>query len=294
MVTSSSATNEATDSSTCSQLSSTSRVGAVSSSAEIRLRTSASWAGGERTPPGHRTPDAQGRTHLGDDVVAGGHADQLHEVHAGLGRLAGEHVRDPGLAEPARADDGDQPAATDGRPQLVEVGLAAEERVGLEVHAVAHRAVGDQQLAVQPLQGRVRVDAEAVGQVGPVLLVALQRRRRSGGGRDAAQQRGGDGDVVDRGGVRLLQVGERLLVAAGGREGQAEHPPDPATVVGGVLPQLGQRPVDAVGPPTSRAAARPASSTAAAASPVSRAAPASRVSRRSSNASTSSAGTPSR
>ena len=197
--------------------------------------------GRERTSAGHRPPHAQGRTDLGKHVVAGGHADQLDEVHPGLGRLAGEHVGDAGLAEPARADDGDQPAATDGGAQLVEVALAAEQGVGLEVHAVAHRAVGRQQLAVQPLEGRVRVDAEPVGQVGAVLLVALQGRRRPGGGRDAAQQCGGDGHVVDGGCVRGLEVGERVLVATGGGQRQPEHPPDPAPVVGRVEPELGER-----------------------------------------------------
>ena len=209
--------------------------------------------GCERTSPGHRPPYAQGRPDLRQDVVAGGHADQLDEVHPRLGRLAGEHMGDASLAEPARADDGDQPAAPDGGTQLVEVALAAEQAVGLEVHAVTHRAVGRQQLAVQSLEGRVRVDAEPVGEVGAVVLVALQGRRRPGRGRDGAQQCGGDGHVVDGGGVCGLEVGERVLVASRGGQRQPEHPPDPALVVGGVEPELGQRAAVAVASPTSSA-----------------------------------------
>ena len=258
--------------------------------------------GSESTARGHRTAHAQRRADLGDHVVARGDADQLDEVDARLARLAGEDVGDACLAQAAGPDDRDQAAAPDRSAQLGQVVVAPEQVVGLEVDAVAHRAVGDEQLAVQPLERRVGVDAEPVGEVGAVVLVALERGCRSRGDGHAAQQGCGHGDVVDRLGVRGLEVGEGLLVPAGARQRQSQDPPGPAAVGGGVAAELGERPVVTgrllvTSLVTSLAPIRvagSASSTALAASPVSSAAAASRVSRRSSNASTSSAGTPSR
>ena len=104
------ATSEATASTTCSQLSSTSRVGAVSSSWAIAAPDVGELRRGVRTPRGDRVAHAERRADLGDDVVGRGDADQLDEVDPRLGRLAGQHVRDPGLADPARTDDRGEPA----------------------------------------------------------------------------------------------------------------------------------------------------------------------------------------
>ena len=83
----------------------------------MRARMSASCAGVRvRRPVTElRTPSAEPTS--ADHVVAGGDADQLHEVHPGLGRLTGEHVGDPGLAQAARPEDRDQPCGADQRPQ---------------------------------------------------------------------------------------------------------------------------------------------------------------------------------
>ena len=188
-VTSRKATREATASTTCSQLSSTSRVGA---GVEL-LRDPAADVGalrrGVRTTRGDRVAHAEGGTDLGDDVVGRGDADQLDEVHPRLGRLAGEHVRDPGLADAAGPDDRGQPAAADRRPQPRQVGLATEQLLGVVPDPGADRLVGRQQLAVQPLQRVGRVHAEPVAQAGAVVLVARQRHRHPRDDRLRAQQR---------------------------------------------------------------------------------------------------------
>ena len=60
------------------------------------------------------------------------------------------------------------------RPDVL---VAADQRRGLEPQPLAHRPVGGQQLAVQGPERRSRVDAEPVGQVGAVPLVAPRARR---------------------------------------------------------------------------------------------------------------------
>ena len=59
--------------------------------------------GGEHPAAAHRVADAERGADLADDVLRRGDADQLDEVHDGLVGLAAEQVRQPGLAEPARA-----------------------------------------------------------------------------------------------------------------------------------------------------------------------------------------------
>ena len=100
-----------------------------------------------------------------------------------------------------------------------------------------------------------------------------------------------------------LEVGERLLLAPGSREREPEHPPGAETVGRRVAAELGERAVVAGRLPLVTSVTSATSSPRRAvgqlgsawrASPASSAVAASRVSCRSSNASTSSAGTPSR
>ena len=65
----------------------------------------------------------------------------------------------------------------DGGPQPDEVGVAAQQLLGVEPYAGAHRVIGGQELAVDPLEGLVGVHPEPVAQVGAVGLVAVQRLR---------------------------------------------------------------------------------------------------------------------
>ncbi len=159
------ATSEATASTTCSQLSSTSSVGTGVELLRDPAADVRALRGGVRTTRRDRVAHPQRRTDLRDDVVRRGDADQLDEVHPRLGRLAGQHVGDPGLADPAGTDDRGQPAGAHGGAQPREVGLAAEQLLGVVPHSRAHRVVGGEQLAVQPLQGVRGVHAEPVAQV---------------------------------------------------------------------------------------------------------------------------------
>ena len=148
----------------------------MSSSWAIRPRTSASCAG--REAYGGRSPSCgRPRADPTSETTSSGDrdADQLDEVDPRLRRLAGQDVRDPGLAEPAGPEDRGQPPGADEGPQPGQVGVAAQQLVGVEAHAAADRLVGRQQLAVDPLERGIGVDPQPVGQVAAV-------GRRSGPG----------------------------------------------------------------------------------------------------------------
>ena len=116
--------------------------------------------GGEHPAAADRVADAERGADLADDVLGRGDADQLDEVHHGLVGPAAEQVRQPGLAEPARAEDRGDPRLADRGTQRPDVLVAADQRRGLEAQPLAHRPVGGQQLAVQrpggPAPGRRR------------------------------------------------------------------------------------------------------------------------------------------
>ena len=189
------ATSSATASTTCSQLSRIRSVGAWSRSWAIRAADVVALLGGEHPAAADRVAYAERGADLADDVLGRGDADQLDEVDDRLLGLAAEQVREPGLAEPARPEDRGDPRLADGGPQRPDVLVAADQRRRLEPQPLADRAVRRQQLGVDRLQGRPRVDAEPVGEVLAVPLVALQRRRGAVHGGRGAQQRG-DGGLV--------------------------------------------------------------------------------------------------
>ena len=209
------------------------------------LRQPAAYVGllgrGEREPGRHRAPDAEGRADRDHDVVARADADELDHVHAGQHRLARQHLGDAGLADAAGTEHRDQPGRGEGRAQPVEVLLAAQQPGRVVPHPGAHRVVGGQQLGVQPLQGGLRVDAEPLGQVGPVGLVARQRRGRSGGRGLGAQQREEDLAVVGAPLVRGRQVVERLGVPAQPGGGQRRDLPRGRTSLLRGVPQVAER-----------------------------------------------------
>jgi hypothetical protein len=153
--------------------------------------------------------------------------DRLH------GRAA-QHVREPGLAEAAGAEDRDDAGRDHGRAQPADVVAASEQGGRLVVHAVAHRAVQREQLVVQPLQFGSGIGAEPVAQARPVGLEAVQGRCGSADCRQAAQQVGEQRLVVRLVADRLLEGRQRLAVHAGAARCLSEQPARPAEVAGGV------------------------------------------------------------
>ena len=184
---------------------------------------------GRGQPAGDRLADAEHVADLDGDALGRGDAGQLDEVHD---RLLGEpahQVREPGLAEAAGADDRGDPRGADRLRQRGDVLVAADQPGRLVEQPLADRAVARQQLGVQRLQGRARVDAEPVGEVRAVGLVALQRGRDAVHGGDGAQQ-GGDHLVV---GVRALEERQRGGVLTGGGQPQPLGPQRPRVDVRG-------------------------------------------------------------
>ena len=120
----------------------------------MRARTSASCAGVSACARGERAAHPEHGADLGHQVVARGDADQLDDVHARQVRLAGQHHRDPGLADAARAQHRREPARREGRAQAGQVGLATEQLVGVVAQSRPHRRVGRQQLLVHAAGGR--------------------------------------------------------------------------------------------------------------------------------------------
>ena len=155
--------------------------------------------------------------------------DELDDVHAGQGRLARQHLGDPGLADAPRAEHGGQPAAGHRRADPRQVVLATEQLVAVEAHPGPHRVVGGQQLLVEPLQVGVGVDAEPVGEPAAIRLVALESGGRAGhgglGAQERRQQRGIPRSLL----VRLLQERQGLGRATRGdqRAGPAAHEDGP-------------------------------------------------------------------
>ena len=195
----------------------------------------------ESTTAGHRVADPQSGPDLGDHVLPGRDADQLDEVHAGLGRLPREDVGDAGLAQPTGSEDRREAAGADQGPQPGQVGLPAQQLVDVVAHAAADRLVGGEELAVDPLQGRVRIDAEPLGQVTPVGVVAGERRRHTGRGGLAPEESLQRLGVVRLRRVHPTQHVEGLGVLAGPAQGESPHPPHHRGVTVGDPAELGQR-----------------------------------------------------
>ncbi len=184
---------------------------------------------GRGEPAGDRLADAEHVADLDRDAFGRGDAGELDEVHDGLLGEPAHQVGEPGLAEPTGADDRGDPGGADRLGQRGDVLVAADQPRRLEEQTLADRVVAGQQLGVQRPQRRARVDAEPVGQVGAVALVALQCGRHAVHGRDRAQQRGDD--LVVR--LRALQQRQRRGVLTGGRQPETLRAQRPRVDVGG-------------------------------------------------------------
>ena len=169
---------------------------------------------GAGEPAGARLADPEHVADLDGDPLGRRHAGQLDEVHDRLVREAAHQVREPGLAQPAGADDRGDPCAADGLGERGDVAVTPDQPRGLVEQAFSDRPVAGQQLGVQRLQGRARVDAEAVGEVGAVGLVALQRRRYAVHRGERAQQ----------GGQHLRRRGRPARAAAARRRTRRSRP----------------------------------------------------------------------
>jgi hypothetical protein len=162
----------------------------------MRARTSARCAGvsalrGRQDPAvAERVTDAKRGADLGRDVLTSRHADEFDDVHRRLGRVTGEGVGQPGLAEPAGADDGDHPRSRHERPEAFQVGVAADERGRVVPDAAADGAVEGQQPAMGALEGLAGIAAEALAQVPAVGLEPVEGRGRTADGGFAAQEVG--------------------------------------------------------------------------------------------------------
>ena len=146
-------------------------------------------------------------------------------------------MREPGLAETARAEDRDDAGLADQRSQGTDVLVAADQGRRVEAHALADGVVGGEQLAVHRPERGTGVDAEPVGQVGAVALVAVQGDRGPTHGGLAPQQ-GRERRVV---GERGLEQRQRLVVVPEHRQRPAEHPGRDGQVLRGAGAQAGQR-----------------------------------------------------
>ena len=134
------ATRSATASTTCSQLSRIRSVGRLVEELGDAGADVVALLGGEHPAAADRVAHAERRADLADDVLGRGDADQLDEVHDRLLGPAAEQVRQPGLAEPARAEDRGDPRLADRRPQRPDVLVAADQGGRLEPQPLAHRA----------------------------------------------------------------------------------------------------------------------------------------------------------
>lgn len=197
----------------------------------------------ERTAAGDRVADPERRPDLADQVFWRGHADQLDEVHHRLRSLTGDGMREPGLAEPARAEDRDHPRGGEQRPHPPEVVVAAEQRGRVEPHPDAYGAVERQQRTVHPPQLRADVGADPVAQVRPITLEAVERGARSTHRRLAVQEIGEQSLVLGVEARGLLELGQRDVVVAAPAPRPGEHDPRGRQVVFRAQAHLGQRAV---------------------------------------------------
>ena len=131
------ATSSATAPTRCSQLSSTSRLGACAEP----LRDAAADVGAllrrQRPLRADRVAHAEHGADLADHVLGRGDADELDDVHDRLRGVAREHVGQPRLAEAARPDDRDH--ARVGRAARA-AGATSSSRPTQRARVVAHAA----------------------------------------------------------------------------------------------------------------------------------------------------------
>ena len=146
-------------------------------------------------------------------------------MHDRLGRVTREGLRQPGLAEPAGADDGHHPGGGHQRPQPVQVVVAADQGRRVVPDALADWPVQGQQAALYPLELLTGVGAQLVAQLPPVALESFERGRRAADGSLAAQQVGQQRFVARQLRLRRLEHGQRVRVrahpAGGPRQDQA-------------------------------------------------------------------------
>ena len=155
------ATRSATASTTCSQLSRISSVGRPRSARRSGRRRSARRAAAVSRPVGHRVAHAERRADLGGHALGRAHARQLDEVHDRLLGEPADHVREPGLAEAAGADDRGHPRGRgSSRASAATSSSRPISRGRVVLQPLTHRAVAGQQLGVQraaaPGPGRCR------------------------------------------------------------------------------------------------------------------------------------------
>ena len=214
------ATRSATASTTCSQLSRISSVGAWSSDLRDPGADVVALLGGEHPAAAHRVADTEGGADLADDVLRRGDADQLDEVHDRLLGLAAEQVRQPGLAEPAGAEDRGDPRVADGGTQRPDVLVAADQRG--RPRSAAPRAPAGRRPAARraapaaPVRGRRRAGRpgrrgaarSARGPTGAPCTAAVERSRATTEASSSAPHAG--------------EQRQRLVVVAQPRQGPAE------------------------------------------------------------------------
>ena len=196
--------------------------------------------GREHPAAAHRVAHPQRRADLTDDVVGGGDADQLDEVHDRLLGLAAEEVREPGLAQAAGPEDRHDAGLADQGAQGSDVVVATDQRGRLVAQPAPDRVVGGEQLGVHRSEGRAGVDAQALGEVAPHARVPVERGRAAVHRGERAQQGSGGRLVADTG---LLEQREGLTVVAEGAQRPAEHRAGLRTQPARVVAQRGQRTV---------------------------------------------------
>jgi hypothetical protein len=166
---------------------------------------------------------SQRRTDLADDVLRSRHPDELDEVDDGLFRCRADDMSQPGLAEPAGPDDRGDPRRAHQRADLVDVvGAAQQLRAGIP-NPLSHRVIRVEQLPVDAGEAWSGVDAQTLGEVASVGLVACERGRGPDDGGLAREQRSEHLLVV---GVGLDGMGEqvqRLVVLAQCCRGERER-----------------------------------------------------------------------
>ncbi len=173
----------------------------------------------------NRIADAEHRPDLSHDVLGGGDANQLDDVHNGHGSVAREDVRQPRLPHPARADDRHDAGAGHQRPETFEVTLAADQRACVVADAAPHRLVKRQKVVMRALQLLTGIGAEPLTHVAAVAVETLERGGRPADGCLGAQEVRQQRLIVGAVRVRRLECGQRLGVrahpAAGPRQSDA-------------------------------------------------------------------------
>ncbi len=202
-----------------------------------------SLLGGQGPAGADRVTDAEDGPDFDRDILGLGDAGQLDHVHHRLGRIPGQRVRQPRLAQTARADDGHHPRTGHQGPQPGQVAVPADQLGRLVSHSAADRAVEREQAPVRAAEQLTGIRAEPLAQVPAVVLEALERYRRAAHGGLAAQQVREQRLVMRRPGLRRLEYRQRGRVRTRPAGGPGQDDPRGVRVRGGGPPDLGQRAV---------------------------------------------------